>query len=289
MAHGLCNLRCVWYLLLLHHSQTMTIIYSTTILVCTFCFCIILKLTPLSNCSIIRFVPSAFTSFSNTSTLYLLSGPGLYLLLLHHSQTDRFGVKLLRLFDIFYFYIILKHISSLVYCIKLFGIFYFYIILKLRTQMFDYIEMFGIFYFYIILKPSVEHSNVFVSLVSSTFTSFSNPSLPSVPGSPRLVSSTFTSFSNEVLMEAAADFVWYLLLLHHSQTIDRGEIQKNNVWYLLLLHHSQTSNFKNEILIISMKQIVIYTIQYESFSSSHQTKISCPLIIYFQEPPFIES
>ena len=85
--------------------------------------------------------------------------------------------------------------------------------------------------------------------------------------------------------------VWHLMLLHHSQTYQLYEYELKQVcsfcFYIIL--KPQTSNFKNEILIISMKQIVIYTIQYESFSSSHQTKISCPLIIYFQEPPFIES
>ena len=56
-----------------------------------------------------------------------------------------------------------------------------------------------------------------------------------------LVSSTFTSFSNDVFEQEIAVRVWYLLLLHHSQTSRPSSRPNQEVWYLLLLHHSQTA------------------------------------------------
>ena len=56
-----------------------------------------------------------------------------------------------------------------------------------------------------------------------------------------MVSSAFTSFSNVPARPVSTFTVWYLLLLHHSQTSASHMIPIHGVWYLLLLHHSQTS------------------------------------------------
>ena len=76
----------------------------------------------------------------------------------------------------------------------------------------------GILCFYIILKHRISVRNSATGLVSYAFTSFSN------------VYSLFLQASN----------VWYLMLLHHSQTFFRIISIFFRVWYLMLLHHSQT-------------------------------------------------
>ena len=164
-------------------------------------------------------------------------------------------------------------------------------------------ESFGTFCFYIILKREEAWPSLAERLVPSAFTSFSNTCHSQSLVFVRLVPSAFTSFSNTWSQYINQWFVWYLLLLHHSQTwscrcsrplrfgtfcfyiilkLDRlfdavGNrlvpsaftsfsndstifMSLLNVWYLLLLHHSQTSIFKNEILIISMKQKAIHII-----------------------------
>ena len=76
----------------------------------------------------------------------------------------------------------------------------------------------GILCFYIILKQVGGGNSLFVRLVSYAFTSFSNIS--------REEGMMFT--------------VWYLMLLHHSQTNKLYDFRFCLVWYLMLLHHSQT-------------------------------------------------
>ena len=77
---------------------------------------------------------------------------------------------------------------------------------------------FGILCFYIILK----HVPAFIDRLAS------------------LVSYAFTSFSNPPLLLPPCLCVWYLMLLHHSQTAYLRAKGENVVWYLMLLHHSQT-------------------------------------------------
>ena len=55
-----------------------------------------------------------------------------------------------------------------------------------------------------------------------------------------LVSYAFTSFSNGGGWLRGCRMVWYLMLLHHSQTNGLKPDLWNLVWYLMLLHHSQT-------------------------------------------------
>ena len=55
-----------------------------------------------------------------------------------------------------------------------------------------------------------------------------------------LVSYAFTSFSNLGSSGMMTDAVWYLMLLHHSQTDNLTTPTLPSVWYLMLLHHSQT-------------------------------------------------
>ena len=56
----------------------------------------------------------------------------------------------------------------------------------------------------------------------------------------RLVSYAFTSFSNRGNVSQMNLAVWYLMLLHHSQTCGGDQTKIFLVWYLMLLHHSQT-------------------------------------------------
>ena len=79
---------------------------------------------------------------------------------------------------------------------------------------------FGILCFYIILK----HVPAFIDRLAS------------------LVSYAFTSFSNPPLLLPPCLCVWYLMLLHHSQTAYLRAKGENVVWYLMLLHHSQTDS-----------------------------------------------
>ena len=87
---------------------------------------------------------------------------------------------------------------------------------------FGYVEgLFGIFCFYIILKLSQLRNITGTCLVSSAFTSFSNELKEWFLDKIRLVPFAFTSFSNLKLVFLLIQLVWYLLLLHHSQTIRR--------------------------------------------------------------------
>ena len=213
---GVRSRSSVWYLLLLHHSQTTDSIIVQHIQVCTFCFYIILKPDRLTCCTPAGLVSSAFTSFSNSAASSFLNNFVWYLLLLHHSQTSclliclqpQFGtfcfyiilkplfVFKKSLFGTFCFYIILKLVAAMIANIAGFGTFCFYIILKLPAISFLFPNSFGTFCFYIILKLQIVMRRLMSGLVPSAFTSFSNPPV-CLPG---------------------PHSVWYLLLLHHSQT-----------------------------------------------------------------------
>ena len=142
----------------------------------------------------------------------------LYLLFLHHSQT----VLICWNVNQMVWYLLLLHHSQTHYLhkniTKSFGTFCFYIILKLDKPCLLSIFLFGIFCFYIILKL-INH----LLLIRSG-----------------LVSSAFTSFSNITRELMYVNLVWYLLLLHHSQTLSPVSHKVGLVWFLLLLHHSQT-------------------------------------------------
>ena len=99
-----------------------------------------------------------------------------------------------------------------------FGTFCFYIILKLIIRYPGQRLGFGTFCFYIILKLSSASQTHHLCLVPSAF----------------------TSFSNIIFVVFIICIVWYLLLLHHSQTSHSASLSYRPVWYLLLLHHSQT-------------------------------------------------
>ena len=142
----------IWYLLLLHHSQTPHRVHLQDLSFGTFCFYIILKRQVQMDPCMNRLVPSAFTSFSNCCLVYGDIHRVWFLLLLHHSQT-----------------------SGTIY---------------------ENEKRFGSFCFYIILKPASPVAVVCLRLVPFAFTSFSNGQL----NAPR------------------AFEVWFLLLLHHSQT-----------------------------------------------------------------------
>ena len=164
----------VWYLMLLHHSQTKSQIRSCRNWSGILCFYIILKLGRLGKrswpwsgilCFYIILKPEstgtegktslvsyAFTSFSNLRAFLSVPGVVWYLMLLLHSQT----------------------LEKEPVCEDSSGILCFYIILKLVFAYRDKIKS--------------------------------------------LVSYAFTSFSNLNSQRAANSEVWYLMLLHHSQT-----------------------------------------------------------------------
>ena len=187
----------VWYLLLLHHSQTA------------------ISTHPL----LISLVSSAFTSFSNLPDSHALPCPVWYLLLLHHSQTLSHCFHRADGFGIFCFYIILKlwiecsgAICSLVssaftsfsnsknFVVSIASVWYLLLLHHSQTpsKLNKHLLRFDIFCFYIILKR---------------LTAFTC-------GTSRLVPSAFTSFSNKSKIHGRTGSVWYLLLLHHSQTLD---------------------------------------------------------------------
>ena len=186
----------VWYLLLLHHSQTtpglssgqswfgtfcfyiilkqMTLLAKRDFRFGTFCFYIILKRNGCVSTGHEGLVPSAFTSFSNRLRFSTRIIQVWYLLLLHHSQTRATA----KASSLSVWYLLLLHHSQTL------G----------RNTLTN--GSFGTFCFYIILKRAAAERRSAESLVPSAFTSFSNP----------------TILSNSCWK------VWYLLLLHHSQT-----------------------------------------------------------------------
>ena len=182
-------------------------------------------------------------------------------MLLHHSQTDNLTAPTLPSV----WHLMLLHHSQTNVCFWFFA------------------WQSGILCFYIILKLNFLLKRFTLSLVSYAFTSFSNNSVfisikSSVwylmllhhsqtdiktcealrtsgilcfyiilkQSSSRyikpacLVSYAFTSFSNDLVRINLTAVVWYLMLLHHSQTISIVTFFDTSVWYLMLLHHSQT-------------------------------------------------
>ena len=208
----------VWYLLLLHHSQT-PLTDSDFFEIVWYLLLLHHSQTAKDGKTVFeRFVPSAFTSFSNTTGEGTDSDAVWYLLLLHHSQTGFSLFHLVPMFGIFCFYIILKPPRTVRPFLRKFGTFCFYIILKLLHLCFRKVFWFGTFCFYIILKLSPIPGTVNSSLVPSAFTSFSNREEVCQLDLVSLISSAFTSFSNNGTKQSVSLPVWYLLLLHHSQT-----------------------------------------------------------------------
>ena len=107
-------------------------------------------------------------------------------------------------------------------------------------------------------------------LVSYAFTSFSNRNPLRKTIFVCLVSYAFTSFSNKVRGSKMDLTVWYLMLLHHSQTRICCMTEKARVWYLMLLHHSQTElgakNTANESGILCF-YIILKLPQYSQMMS----------------------
>ena len=99
----------------------------------------------------------------------------------------------------------------------------------------------GILCFYIILKLPQYSQMMSPCLVSYAFTSFSNFRISS-GGRLSVWYLMLLHHSQTGLLSVYAIFtVWYLMLLHHSQTFFGITAIINQVWYLMLLHHSQTS------------------------------------------------
>ena len=103
----------------------------------------------------------------------------------------------------------------------------------------------GILCFYIILKQETVTKAAADGLVSYAFTSFSNLSSLPLPREFGLVSYAFTSFSNNGTKAQCIREGWYLMLLHHSQTVCTSQTTLPQGWYLMLLHHSQTTRCIN--------------------------------------------
>ena len=183
------------YLPLLHHSQTILSTHKNFVQFCTFCFYIILKPVQHVNRSVKCLVSSAFTSFSNNAGVPQHLLLGLYLLLLHHSQTYTVSSPRRSQVCTFCFYIILKQEVGIdleekgfvpsaftsfsnytlngLYCCK--GL-YLLLLHHSQTAASSYSASWQVytFCFYIILKRKKQERKKVVGLVSSTFTSFSN-------------------------------------------------------------------------------------------------------------------
>ena len=208
----------VWYLMLLHHSQTMTFDVFEGRKSGILCFYIILKREADAFVSFGGLVSYAFTSFSNKHRGSSVWQSVWYLMLLHHSQTHILISWQSEESGILCFYIILKLaymylllVQSLVsYAFTSFSnnikrtpeeerVWYLMLLHHSQTRRLynSQDNQSGILCFYIILKLSV-----YVLIMQR-----------------RLVSYAFTSFSNGWTGWTSGSGVWYLMLLHHSQTI----------------------------------------------------------------------
>ena len=193
-----------------------------------------------------------------------------YLMLLHHSQTRGKRRGWAWESGILCFYIILKLYDERERRSQESGILCFYIILKRSVACTSVPAKSGILCFYIILKHKIIFYPRDLGLVSYAFTSFSNGRLFRWVRMAVWYLMLLHHSQTETRLGKRFLYVWYLMLLHHSQTRICCMTEKARVWYLMLLHHSQTElgakNTANESGILCF-YIILKLPQYSQMMS----------------------